>query len=120
MKSAIISSTFFLTLVSARPVNLLQAIVKREVPQEHSHNLQLSQVRDALNLNNPDGIQDPVFGLLGNAVGRTNDVASIDRGTDFHRLLQQVLERLQILTAFSRLPPTRPSPIPKLPLMSRV
>ncbi|KAH8651596.1 hypothetical protein BGZ60DRAFT_358782, partial [Tricladium varicosporioides] len=39
----------------------------REVPQEHSHNRFLDGVRVNLNLNNPAGIQDPVFGLLGNA-----------------------------------------------------
>ena len=69
MKSTILGSAVLsLPLVLARPVNLHDAIVKREVPQEHSHNLQLQQVRDALNSNNPEGIQDPVFGLLGNAV----------------------------------------------------
>ncbi|KFY23539.1 hypothetical protein V493_05791 [Pseudogymnoascus sp. VKM F-4281 (FW-2241)] len=39
----------------------------REVPQEHSHNKFLESVRTSLNLDNPDEIQDPVFGLLGNA-----------------------------------------------------
>ena len=39
----------------------------REVPQEHSHNRFLDGVRVNLNLNNPAGIKDPVFGLLGDA-----------------------------------------------------
>jgi hypothetical protein len=39
----------------------------REVPQEHSHEQFLTTVRTLLALNNPDGIVDPVFGLLGNA-----------------------------------------------------
>ncbi|KAM0165774.1 hypothetical protein ACHAQE_002107 [Botrytis cinerea] len=39
----------------------------REVPQEHSHNRFLDGVRVNLNINNPNKIQDPVFGLLGNA-----------------------------------------------------
>ena len=39
----------------------------REVPQEHSHNTFLASVRASLALNNPDNIQDPVFGLLGSA-----------------------------------------------------
>ncbi|RDW69691.1 hypothetical protein BP6252_08711 [Coleophoma cylindrospora] len=39
----------------------------REVPQEHSHERFLTGVRINLNLNNPAKIQDPVFGLLGNA-----------------------------------------------------
>lgn len=43
------------------------APVRREVPQEHSHEATLRAVRTLLQLNNPDGIVDPVFGLLGNA-----------------------------------------------------
>jgi hypothetical protein len=39
----------------------------REVPQEHSHNRFLDGVRANLALNNPAGITDPVFGLLGDA-----------------------------------------------------
>ncbi|KJR80012.1 uncharacterized protein SPSK_00535 [Sporothrix schenckii 1099-18] len=39
----------------------------REVPQEHSHNRFLDLVRASLSTNNPQKIQDPVFGLLGNA-----------------------------------------------------
>lgn len=39
----------------------------REVPQEHSHNRFLDGVRVNLNINNLAKIQDPVFGLLGNA-----------------------------------------------------
>ena len=39
----------------------------REVPQEHSHNRFLDGVRVNLNINNPAKIQDPVFGLLGDA-----------------------------------------------------
>jgi hypothetical protein len=42
-------------------------ISAREVPQEQSHNKFLAGVRTSLNLDNPAGIQDPVFGLLGNA-----------------------------------------------------
>ncbi|KAI0802043.1 hypothetical protein BC629DRAFT_1284364 [Irpex lacteus] len=50
-----------LSSVSAAP------IYRREVPQEHSHEAQLRSVRTSLQLNNPNQIQDPVFGLLGNA-----------------------------------------------------
>lgn len=39
----------------------------REVPQEHSHNRFLDGVRVNLDINNPAGIADPVFGLLGDA-----------------------------------------------------
>lgn len=42
-------------------------IAIREVPQEHSHERFLTTVRANLALNNPDDIQDPVFGLLGDA-----------------------------------------------------
>ncbi|KAF7796264.1 hypothetical protein EIP86_007438 [Pleurotus ostreatoroseus] len=45
----------------------IAAPVKREVPQEHSHEPILTSVRASLNVNNPNGIVDPVFGLLGNA-----------------------------------------------------
>ncbi|CAD6499026.1 BgTH12-04680 [Blumeria graminis f. sp. triticale] len=38
---------------------------KREVPQEHSHQAVLDQVAVSLKLDNPDKIQDSVFGLLG-------------------------------------------------------
>ena len=53
---------------------------KREVPQEHSHNKFLDLVRTSLNLNNPQGIRDPVFGLLGNAAaaGGAGKVTNLD------------------------------------------
>ncbi|TFY51623.1 hypothetical protein EVG20_g10917 [Dentipellis fragilis] len=41
--------------------------VRREVPQEHSHNSIVDAARTSLNLNNPAKIQDPIFALLGNA-----------------------------------------------------
>lgn len=43
--------------------------VRREVPQEHSHQQFLDLVKTSLDINNPNQIQDPVFGLLGNAAG---------------------------------------------------
>ncbi|KAL2070216.1 hypothetical protein VTL71DRAFT_13242 [Oculimacula yallundae] len=52
----------FFGLVSAAPAKM-----RREVPQELSHNKFLASVRLSLNLDNPDEIKDPVFGLLGNA-----------------------------------------------------
>ncbi|KAF7866703.1 hypothetical protein EAF04_005545 [Stromatinia cepivora] len=71
-----------LNLVSAAPVaepknkfNLpttpKRMLRGREVPQEHSHNRFLDGVRVNLNINNPKKIQDPVFGLLGNAAAIT-------------------------------------------------
>jgi hypothetical protein len=41
------------------------AIMKREVPQEHSHRNIILQVNKALNVDNPGGFGDPIFGLLG-------------------------------------------------------
>ncbi|PSR70542.1 hypothetical protein PHLCEN_2v13581 [Hermanssonia centrifuga] len=41
--------------------------IRREVPQEHSHEPIITSVRASLNVNNPNGIEDPIFGLLGNA-----------------------------------------------------
>ncbi|KAH6696755.1 hypothetical protein DL95DRAFT_189434 [Leptodontidium sp. 2 PMI_412] len=52
----------FFGLASAAPTKM-----RREVPQEQSHAKFLTSVRASLNLDNPDGIVDPVFGLLGNA-----------------------------------------------------
>ncbi|EXJ80864.1 hypothetical protein A1O3_07150 [Capronia epimyces CBS 606.96] len=40
---------------------------RREVPQEHSHEKFLTTVNQFLKTDNPDGIVDAVFGLLGNA-----------------------------------------------------
>ncbi|KUJ06772.1 uncharacterized protein LY89DRAFT_661327 [Mollisia scopiformis] len=65
----------FFGLTSAAPMpapknvfSIPRAMLRgREVPQEHSHNRFLDGVRVNLNINNPAGIQDPVFGLLGNA-----------------------------------------------------
>ncbi|PON20365.1 hypothetical protein TGAM01_v210744 [Trichoderma gamsii] len=42
-------------------------IFRREVPQEHSHDVFLSIANEALAKSNPKGITDAVFGLLGNA-----------------------------------------------------
>jgi hypothetical protein len=50
--------------IGHRPVRMLRG---REVPQEHSHEPFITTVRASLNQNNPDNIEDPIFGLLGNA-----------------------------------------------------
>ena len=63
MKTTTTLSIFaLLALATARPTTIL----KREVPQEHSHEKFLTSVRKSLALNNPNAIADPVFGLLGN------------------------------------------------------
>lgn len=54
-------------LAAAREISLYGAVVKREVPQEHSHQAILDITNKNLQLNNPQNIQDAVFSLLGNA-----------------------------------------------------
>ncbi|KAL8979091.1 MAG: hypothetical protein Q9177_006230 [Variospora cf. flavescens] len=49
----------------AAPTNP-RVLKAREVPQEHSHESILTSVRESLAADNPERIQDPVFGLLGN------------------------------------------------------
>jgi hypothetical protein len=61
-QSTVVGLSALMGLASASPIH-----VKREVPQERSHNIYLDITREFLNLNNPKGIVDPVFGLLGNA-----------------------------------------------------
>ncbi|KAI9058202.1 hypothetical protein FKP32DRAFT_1597272 [Trametes sanguinea] len=62
-----IKSFALLSLLSCLAI---AAPVRREVPQEHSHEPILTKVRESLNLNNPDKIQDPVFALLGDAAAK--------------------------------------------------
>ncbi|KAF8158348.1 hypothetical protein B0H34DRAFT_451650 [Crassisporium funariophilum] len=64
----------------------LSAPIRREVPQEHSHEPFLTSVRASLASNNPDGIVDPVFGLLGNAAaaagaGKIADATCLQQAT---------------------------------------
>ena len=80
MKSAIILSALATTSM-ARPF-----LLPREVPQEHSHEQFLTSVRASLNKNNPNGIVDPVFGLLGDAaakqgLGKLTDVECLQTAT---------------------------------------
>lgn len=69
-----------LALVTARPSGARITLDRREVPQEHSHDRFLDGVRVSLNLNNPNKIQDPVFGLLGNtaASGGAGSITNLD------------------------------------------
>ncbi|KAJ6619449.1 hypothetical protein B0H10DRAFT_2433352 [Mycena sp. CBHHK59/15] len=60
--------------------------IRREVPQEHSHDRFLTSVGTSLNKNNPAGIKDPVFGLLGNAAaaagaGTITDATCLQQAT---------------------------------------
>lgn len=59
--------------VAANPIAILR---KREVPQEHSHRNVILAVNTLLQQNNPDNIQDAVFGLLGAAAAK-NGAGSI-------------------------------------------
>lgn len=54
---------------SANPVAILR---KREVPQEHSHRNVILAVNTLLAQNNPENIQDAVFGLLGAAAAKSD------------------------------------------------
>ena len=85
---------------------------RREVPQEHSHEKFLTKTGQMLNLNNPAGIKDPVFGLLGNAAGAAGQGTITNTGKSF------VASRAVLLTmktASNKLRPTKHSPTPKLP-----
>ncbi|KAJ7935579.1 hypothetical protein B0H13DRAFT_2649708 [Mycena leptocephala] len=60
--------------------------IRREVPQEHSHQAILAAVQASLVKNNPDGIADSVFGLLGNAaaaggLGKLTDANCLQQST---------------------------------------
>ena len=61
MKSAILSTLPILGGVATA------SVMKREVPQEKSHQFVLDITQEFLQLDNPDGIVDPVFALLGDA-----------------------------------------------------
>ncbi|EFQ32140.1 hypothetical protein CGRA01v4_08244 [Colletotrichum graminicola] len=58
----------------------LLTLAAAEVPQEHSHEKYLRAVNDLLKQNNPQNIQDAVFGLLGNAAAAdgAGDVKNLD------------------------------------------
>ncbi|KAK7048301.1 hypothetical protein R3P38DRAFT_3256962 [Favolaschia claudopus] len=60
--------------------------IRREVPQEHSHQPILDAVQASLVKNNPNGIVDAVFGLLGNAaaaggLGKLTDANCLQQAT---------------------------------------
>lgn len=68
------------SLAAAREVSLYNAVVKREVPQEHSHQAIVATTQTNLQLDNPLQIQDAVFALLGNAAAAKGapNVANLD------------------------------------------
>jgi hypothetical protein len=63
MKNSIIAIALIGAAV-AYPAGIMK---KREVPQEHAHENIVRAVNTLLKLDNPDNIQDAVFGLLGAA-----------------------------------------------------
>lgn len=65
--SAFITLALWAAVSHAAPIPRFVKLLRREVPQEHSHEPFLTSVRASLAANNPLGITDPVFGLLGNA-----------------------------------------------------
>jgi len=67
-------------VVSARELNSVLPLMKREVDQEHSHQNILDIVNPILQQNNPLAIEDAVFGLLGNkaAAGGAPNVQDLD------------------------------------------
>jgi hypothetical protein len=84
----------FLGLATAAPTPVaknvfafsIPAMMRREVPQEHSHNRFLDGVRVNLNIHNPNQIEDPVFGLLGDAAaaggaGKITNLACLHQAT---------------------------------------
>lgn len=60
-------SILALTLIGAAAARPAAMLKKREVPQEHSHRNIVNAVNDLLFQDNPDDIQDAIFGLLGAA-----------------------------------------------------
>lgn len=65
MKQSLLYALPLIGAVVARPGVNRYSFTKREVPQEHAHRNINLQINDLLALNNPDEIQDAVFGLLG-------------------------------------------------------
>lgn len=71
--ATILIAFFGLSLAAPAPKRFPARMLRgREVPQEHSHEKFLTSVRTSLNLDNPEGIKDVVFGLLGNAAATDN------------------------------------------------
>lgn len=62
-----LSSKFLTLFLASLTATSFALPIRREVPQEHSHEPIITSVRTSLNLNNPDNIKDPIFSLLGDA-----------------------------------------------------
>lgn len=73
-----LSTIMLASAVAANPIAILR---KREVPQEHAHRNVVLAVNTLLAQNNPDNIQDAVFGLLGAAAAKNGAGNIADAGT---------------------------------------
>ena len=63
--ATVLIAFFGLSFAAPAPKRIPARMLRgREVPQEHSHEKFLTSVRTSLNLDNPEGIKDVVFGLL--------------------------------------------------------
>lgn len=61
------ASPVFRSPIVPKQVTRSKTIRKRQVPQEHSHDFVLNITKEFLDLDNPNEIADPVFGMLGDA-----------------------------------------------------
>jgi N-acetylglucosamine kinase-like BadF-type ATPase len=76
------NSVFALALIG---VAAAHPTAKREVPQEHAHQNVLDVVNTNLKLDNPDNIQDALFGLLGAKAAAEGAGNIKDPGTPLQR-----------------------------------
>jgi hypothetical protein len=67
--SAVVASAYAQPNLHTNARKHARDLLRREVPQENSHKKFLTTVQEFLQMDNPDEIVDPVFGLLGNAAG---------------------------------------------------
>jgi hypothetical protein len=67
--SALVASAYARPNLHTKARRHARDLLRREVPQENSHKKFLTTVQEFLQMDNPDEIVDPVFGLLGNAAG---------------------------------------------------
>ncbi|CBY02317.1 hypothetical protein IAQ61_006902 [Plenodomus lingam] len=74
-----------LALIGAIAAHPAPRATKREVPQEHSHENILRAVNEVLQQDNPDEIQDAVFGLLGAAAAAEGAGNIADAGKCLYR-----------------------------------
>ena len=83
MKYALIVFTALLASIEARVPRQERSsrIMRREVPQEHSHNKYINTTDTFLKMNNPDNIEDAVFGLLGDAAAAAGQGSITNTGT---------------------------------------